>query len=136
MECKFWLDSDNFEITIALEYNLTPQSKREIKRIIYEHFDYIVSEWNKFFNNQNMEKAYTITEIRFENDSLLLIIDDQLIKIQLSDVSDKLMKATEEERNDFKISPSGYGIHWKLIDEDLSINGLLKGQTKHSLQQR
>ena len=50
MECKFWLDPDNFEITIALEYNLTVQAKREIKKIIYEHFDYIVSEWNKYFN--------------------------------------------------------------------------------------
>lgn len=26
-----------------------PQAKREIKKIIYEHFDYIVSEWNKYF---------------------------------------------------------------------------------------
>ena len=26
----------------------------------------------------------------------------------------------------FKVSPSGYGIHWPLIDEDLSFNGLIK----------
>jgi hypothetical protein len=32
----------------------------------------------------------------------------------------------DHERNEFKISPSGYGIHWSLLDEDLSINGLLK----------
>jgi len=25
----------------------------------------------------------------------------------------------------YEISPSGYGIHWPLIDEDLSIDGLL-----------
>jgi hypothetical protein len=49
MECKYWLDVENFEIRAALEYNLTPQAKREIKRIIYEHFDYIVSEWNVYF---------------------------------------------------------------------------------------
>ncbi|MFI5222153.1 MAG: DUF2442 domain-containing protein, partial [Bacteroidia bacterium] len=30
------------------------------------------------------------------------------------------------ERGNFEISPSGYGIHWSLIDEDLSINGLIK----------
>ena len=51
MECKFWLDIDNFEIKSALEYNLTPQARREIKKIIYEHFDYIVTEWNKFFKS-------------------------------------------------------------------------------------
>jgi hypothetical protein len=50
MECKFWLDIENFEIKEALSYNMTPQSKREIKKIIYEHFDYIVIEWNKFFS--------------------------------------------------------------------------------------
>ena len=29
-----------------------------------------------------------------------------------------------EEKNQFEIAPSGYGIHWPLIDEDLSIDGL------------
>lgn len=49
MECKFWFDLENFEIEIELEYNLTPHAKREIKKIIYDHFDYIVSEWKKYF---------------------------------------------------------------------------------------
>jgi len=52
MECKFWLDVENFEIKSALEYNLTPQARREIKKIIYEHFDYIVNEWYKYFNKR------------------------------------------------------------------------------------
>ncbi|MFZ9242817.1 MAG: DUF2442 domain-containing protein, partial [Sediminibacterium sp.] len=33
--------------------------------------------------------------------------------------------ATKEERNQFEISPANYGIHWPLIDEDLSIKGLI-----------
>ncbi len=32
MECKFWLEEENFEIKSAFEYNLTPQAKREIKK--------------------------------------------------------------------------------------------------------
>lgn len=52
MECKFWLDVENFEIRPALEYNLSPQARREIKRIIYNHFDYIISEWNNFFKTE------------------------------------------------------------------------------------
>jgi len=36
-----------------------------------------------------------------------------------------LVKATEIERTTFEISPSGYGIYWPLLDEDLSIDGLL-----------
>ena len=72
-----------------------------------------------------MEKAYNIKQISFENDFIILMIDNQVIKLKLSDVSQKLAKATQTEREDFKISPSGYGIHWRLLDEDLSINGLL-----------
>jgi hypothetical protein len=49
MECKFLLDVENFAVETALEYNLTPQARREIKKIVYEHFDYIVAEWNKYF---------------------------------------------------------------------------------------
>jgi len=73
-----------------------------------------------------MEKAYDIKQIRFENDFLILKFDNQILKLKMSDISPKLAKATKNEREDFKISPSGYGIHWRLLDEDLSINGLLK----------
>ena len=51
MECKFWLLTDEFEIKEAFSHNLNPASKKEIKKIIYQHFDYIVEEWNKYFKN-------------------------------------------------------------------------------------
>jgi Ni,Fe-hydrogenase maturation factor len=38
MECKFWLIEEEFEIRNAFEYNLSPQARREIKKIIYETF--------------------------------------------------------------------------------------------------
>lgn len=79
-----------------------------------------------------MEKAYNISEIRFENDNLILVVDNQTIRLKLENISDKLKYATEQQRNDFKIFPSGYGIHWRQLDEDLSINGLLKAQKKAS----
>ncbi len=50
MECNYWLDIENFDLQAALEFNLTPQSRREIKKNIYENFDYILAEWNKYFN--------------------------------------------------------------------------------------
>jgi len=49
MDCKFWINVDDFEIIEAFAYNLSPSAKREIKRIIYQHFDYIVEQWNEFF---------------------------------------------------------------------------------------
>ena len=72
-----------------------------------------------------MEKAYDIKQVRFENDYIILEFNNQILKLRISEISTKLAKASKIEREDYKISPSGYGIHWRLIDEDLSINGLL-----------
>ncbi len=73
-----------------------------------------------------MERAYNSIDLKFEKDYLTLTVDNQTVRLRLSEVSDKLANASEAERNDYKISPSGYGIHWRLLDEDLSINGLLQ----------
>jgi Protein of unknown function (DUF2442) len=84
-----------------------------------------------------MEKAYNISNLSFVSDFMIITINNQTIKLKLTDISEKLAKASEKERNDFKISPSGYGIHWQSLDEDLSINGMLKSsKKKHNLQQR
>ena len=72
-----------------------------------------------------MAKLHEISELRIDNNYLHLKVDNQIIKIMLSEISDKLAKANNIEKNDYQISPSGYGIHWRLLDEDLSINGLL-----------
>ncbi len=78
-----------------------------------------------------MEKAYDISEIYFDHDFIVLVVDNQTIRVRLADISDKLAKATNKERMDFKISPSGYGIHWVKLDEDLSVNGLLRIKGHH-----
>lgn len=39
----------------------------------------------------------------------------------------RLREASAEERQNYEISPSGYGVHWPEIDEDLSARGLLRG---------
>lgn len=38
-----------------------------------------------------------------------------------------LRDATVAERENYEISPSGIGIHWPDLDEDLSIAGLMSG---------
>ncbi|MCY7351092.1 MAG: DUF4160 domain-containing protein [Cytophagaceae bacterium] len=48
MECKFWLDVEEFEIHEAYAYNLGAKDRREVKRLTYQHFDYFVAERNKF----------------------------------------------------------------------------------------
>lgn len=73
-----------------------------------------------------MTTAYTIQDVIFENDTLIIIVDDKVLKIPIGTISKKLLSASVAERQFFIISPSGYGIHWPLIDEDLSIEALLK----------
>jgi hypothetical protein len=70
-------------------------------------------------------EIYKISNIYFERDKLVLILNDQKYLFTLTDISEKLAKANEKERNNFQVSPSGYGIHWPSLDEDLSVNGLL-----------
>jgi len=67
-----------------------------------------------------------IQKIYFDNDFIYIEIEGQTIKKNLESLSSKLKSATALQRNSFKISPSGYGIHWYLIDEDLSVAAMLK----------
>ena len=39
----------------------------------------------------------------------------------------RLLNAAAEQRQHWKISGAGYGIHWSNLDEDLSTDGLLRG---------
>lgn len=75
-------------------------------------------------------ETYIISNIYFEQENLILILNNQKFSFRISDISEKLANADDKERNNFKISPSGYGIHWPNIDEDLSINGLLNKSKK------
>jgi hypothetical protein len=72
-----------------------------------------------------MEKLHNIIEVRFENGFIIINVDGQIIKLNISEISSRLANASEEDRKEYSISPSGYGIHWPKIDEDISINGLV-----------
>lgn len=48
MECKYWLDAENYALEDAYAYNMNNKDKRDVKRIVYEYFDYIESEWFRF----------------------------------------------------------------------------------------
>jgi hypothetical protein len=73
-----------------------------------------------------MVATHKIGEIHFDKDFIMLEIDGNEMAIPLEKLSSKLKSATDIERTMYKISPSGYGIHWPLIDEDLSIDGILR----------
>lgn len=39
----------------------------------------------------------------------------------------RLLHASQEERDNWQVAGGGFGIHWPSIDEDLSVEGLLRG---------
>lgn len=73
-----------------------------------------------------MNKKYKIDNFRIDSECITFRVNEINYTFRLSDVSPRLACASEKERNEFTISPSGYGIHWKSIDEDLSIIGLIQ----------
>ena len=72
-----------------------------------------------------MRKYHVVDKVLIEDDKLILHMDGEIHTFNVSEVSSRLANASPLERERFEISPSGYGIHWPLIDEDLSIDGLL-----------
>ena len=54
------------------------------------------------------------------------LTDGRVLSLPLS-WSWRLQEATPKERKHFEISPSGYGVHWPDVDEDLSARGALRG---------
>ena len=72
-----------------------------------------------------MSEYHVVENVKIENELLSLVVDGVRIEKSLREVSSILADAKSEEQKKFEVSPSGYGIHWPLIDEDISIDGLL-----------
>jgi hypothetical protein len=63
-------------------------------------------------------------------------ITDELLSVRLMDGRTisvplvwypRLANASPGQRNNWRISGGGYGLHWEDLDEDLSTEGLLRG---------
>ena len=61
-----------------------------------------------------------------EDELTVVLADGRRIAVPLAWFP-RLLSATAEERSKFEILGGGVGIHWPEIDEDLSIEGLLRG---------
>jgi hypothetical protein len=81
-----------------------------------------------------MNKVHDVGELTFEGDRLRVRIDGKEHTFDLEQISPRLLRASREQRMKYEVSPAGYGIRWPLIDEDLSIDGLL-GITHQPSQQ-
>jgi hypothetical protein len=81
-----------------------------------------------------MNKYHNVEEVSFSKDKMSLKIDGKEYSFILAEISKRLSNAGREERENYEISPAGYGIHWPAIDEDLSIDGLIKSTQKDNIK--
>ena len=82
-------------------------------------------------------------EIRIP-EALEVSLTDDTLSIDLSDGRSisvpiawfpRLLHASEQERNNWRLIGKGHGIHWEDIDEDISIEGLLAGKPSGESQE-
>lgn len=74
-----------------------------------------------------VEKTPLAQTVRFTEDDLIVdLVDGRKISVPLIWFP-KLANASKEQLENYEILGDGEGIHWLEIDEDLSVEGLLKG---------
>jgi hypothetical protein len=52
------LNRNNFDVIEDYGYNMNNRDKRDVKRIIFDYFEYIEEEWDKF---ERRKKSRSIT---------------------------------------------------------------------------
>lgn len=68
-----------------------------------------------------------VKDVRVTEDTLAVdLADGRTIVVPLAWYP-RLLDATSVQRQNWKVSGAGYGLHWPDIDEDLSTEGLLRG---------
>jgi hypothetical protein len=68
-----------------------------------------------------------VKDVHFMEDAMAVdLIDGRTIVVPLVWYP-RLLDATPEQRQNWKVGGAGYGIHWPDVDEDLSTAGLLRG---------
>ncbi|MBP1468317.1 DUF2442 domain-containing protein [Candidatus Chloroploca sp. M-50] len=73
-----------------------------------------------------MVNVHAVESISSDSTYLYLTVDGQSYRIRWEHCSPRLRQATVAQRKHLEVSPSGYGIHWPEVDEDLALTPLLQ----------
>jgi hypothetical protein len=71
-----------------------------------------------------MSEAITAERLDTTAEALVLVFADNELRIPWARASRLLANATDDERRHAELSPGGYGVHWPLLNHDLSVSGL------------
>jgi hypothetical protein len=75
---------------------------------------------------QSKTKPVLAKAIETTSEALIVITESGPVSIPWERCSERLARASLVERSRAELTPSGYGIHWPLIDEDLAVGPLLR----------
>jgi hypothetical protein len=77
---------------------------------------------------EKMQATQPITAKKIETtiEELVIRLPDREVRIPWERCSPCLAAANAVQRQQAELSPGGYGIHWPLLDEDLTIGGLVQ----------
>jgi hypothetical protein len=65
-----------------------------------------------------------------EDEIIARLADGRVISVPLA-WSWRLSEATPQQRAHFRLIGSGQGVHWPDLDEDISVEGMLRGTPAH-----
>ena len=78
-----------------------------------------------------VEREAVASAVEVTEDELTVsLIDGRRVSVPLVWYP-RLSHATQSEREKYELIGRGTGIHWPLIDEDLSVSGILKGNPSY-----
>ena len=73
-----------------------------------------------------MKRFHEVQSVAFDDNVMVLQVDGEKHRVSLARLSPRLAQASASAREDYQVSPSGYGIHWPQVDEDLTIDGIIR----------
>ena len=74
-----------------------------------------------------VEAQALATEVSFtEHEFIVSLVDGRTLSVPL-EWFPTLAKASKSQRSNYELLGDGEGIHWPDLDEDISIDGLLRG---------
>jgi len=78
-------------------------------------------------NTSEPKPGERIVGVHTTDDALVVdLADGRSVSVPLAWYP-RLLHATPAQRDDWQIAGAGFGIHWPEVDEDLSVQGILRG---------
>ncbi len=69
-----------------------------------------------------------------QDEIIVTLVDGRVLSVPVTWYP-RLSHGTQEERNTYELMGRGTGIHWPLLDEDISVSGLLRGNPSFESEQ-